>query len=54
MRLGLAANNKKIGTLQVIENIDAARLQGKTVTLSARLKAGGANELKGGKNVFSL
>jgi len=43
MRLGLAANNKKIGTLQVIENIDAARLQGKTVTLSARLKAGGAN-----------
>ena len=43
MRLRTTTSNKKYAVMQVLENLDAARLQGKTVTLSARLKGSGSN-----------
>ena len=43
MKLRVTTANKKFAVLQVLENLDAARLQGKTVTLSARLKGSGSN-----------
>ncbi len=43
MRLRTTTANKKYAVMQVLENLDAARLQGKTVTFSARLKGSGAN-----------